>query len=397
MPANQLPASIRALKARLKILQRPTVWGSASVLLVAIVLLAKTWNPPQQFAAPEPPEDGFAITNPDSIDPESENTPTRLTPLDPFSASDEPLFGGGAEDVQTSDAPQLPFPTSSSTESAGGDSMVSPLLLPSRSSASRRSSSPSLPDPFASIRSNNGAAGTGSSQAGEASQNPFNRSRNDSDSSSTLQSPFSANEQPVPSRANPLQSALDRQAAPTSTQPSFAQPSSSTQSGSPSLGENSAPITGPVTGGTTGGMSGTPALQPSTPALSGQSTFVQPQPLPGQPSYGQTQPQPQFVPQTSPAPGSTGYTVPPAFRTNANTPAGRSFGPTPGTSYNPASGSGVPVTGFSSTPQPGAYSPIGQPQSNQPQPQTSPAPFSVPRTAPGQSIGGGQINTFSNP
>lgn len=371
MPSKQLPASIRYLKARLQILQRPAVWVSASVLLVAIVFLAETWKHPERLTTPNTPS--FNSLSP--ADSESAETPVRPAPLDPFSSVDEPPFSAMPGDATTS-----PFAAGDFTRSSQTDRLPSPLLLP-RPSTPRSPASSSVPDPFAAIRANRDSASPSSTRGSEGSTtNPYSSSG----TASSPQNPFSASDPAdEPSSPNPLQSAIDRSRSPASAQ-SSPSPASSFNSFSPDANST--------------GMTESPELQ--TPAAplpgqgSGQSSFVQTQPLPGQPSYGQTQPQPQFIPQTSPAPGTTGYTLPPAFRTNANTPAGPSFG-NYNNSYNHSSG--VPSTVFPSTTQPTTTSPTVQPQVSQPQPQASPAPFSIPRTVPGRSIGGGQINTFSNP
>lgn len=382
MPSKQLPASIRYLKARLQILQRPAVWVSASVLLVAIVFLAETWKHPERFAAPNPPSSN-RLTSDSESDSESAEAPVRPAPLDPFSSVEENLFGTAA---QNSEAQPSPFSAEDFANSSQSDRLPSPLLLP-RPSTSRSSSSSSVPDPFASVRPDPDSASRSLPNSGSEGNttNPYSSSG----TASSLQNPFSAdNPSDEPSGTNPLQSAIDRSRSPASAQ----------SSPSPSSFNSFSPDANST------GMTESPELQ--TPAAplpgqgSGQSSFVQPQPLPGQPSYGQTQPQPQFIPQTSPAPGTTGYTMPPAFRTNANTPAGPSFGnynnPYNNNSYN-NNPSGVPSTVSPSTTQPATTSPTVQPQVSQPQPQASPAPFSIPRAVPGRSIGGGQINTFSNP
>jgi hypothetical protein len=141
----------------------------------------------------------------------------------------------------------------------------------------------------------------------------------------------------------------------------------------------------------------------TTTDLYGQSGSSFNQSLTGQsaqPSGYQAGYQP-YVPQTSPAAGTTGYTVPPAFRTTTNT-----------SGFGAAPSSAVPIA--PAQPAPAAY---GNPPSydasgstsdyRSPRPsfstpsdsaaQSQPAPFSVPRTPPGRYIGGGQINTFSNP
>lgn len=383
MPSKQLPASIRYLKARLQILQRPAVWVSASVLLLAIVFLAETWKHPERFAAPNLPSSNRSTSDSESGS-ESAEAPVRPAPLDPFSSVEENPFGTAAQNSEA----QPPFSTEDAN-SGQSDRLPSPLLLP-RPSASRSSSS-SVPDPFAAVRTapdstpdsapDSASRSLPSSGSEESTTNPY------STGTSAPQNPFADNPSDASSSPNPLQSAIDRSRSSPPAQPS---PSSSPFNSFSSDTDST-------------GMTQSPELQ--TPAalpgqVSGQSSFVQPQPLPGQPSYGQTQPQPQFIPQTSPAPGTTGYTMPPAFRTNANTPAGPSFG-NYNNSYNNNSynnnPSGVPSTVLPSTTQPTTSNPTVQPQVSQPQPQASPDPFSIPRAVPGRSIGGGQINTFSNP
>ncbi|MDJ0703671.1 MAG: hypothetical protein QNJ46_10365 [Leptolyngbyaceae cyanobacterium MO_188.B28] len=109
------------------------------------------------------------------------------------------------------------------------------------------------------------------------------------------------------------------------------------------------------------------------------------------------------VPAMSPAPGTTGYTPPPALNLSpgALSTGGNAF--TNLTTPQAASGSGgVPSLSQSGS----AGGAAGVPSSvlppttgTQPQPQiqdVSPDPFSVPRE-PGRYVGGGYINTFSNP
>jgi hypothetical protein len=109
-----------------------------------------------------------------------------------------------------------------------------------------------------------------------------------------------------------------------------------------------------------------------------------------------------YTPRTSPPVGSTGYTLPPAFRTpmSSATDDASSFSnvsrpqPLPGYTTTPAR---LPSGLSGDYGQGGDRSQPPQPQFTQPQPLSQPEPFSVPRTTPGRSIGGGRINTFSDP
>ncbi|NJN01169.1 MAG: hypothetical protein HC816_01085 [Leptolyngbyaceae cyanobacterium RM1_1_2] len=107
---------------------------------------------------------------------------------------------------------------------------------------------------------------------------------------------------------------------------------------------------------------------------------------------------PRFIPTTpgmSPLPGTTGYTLPPTLNLAPSSyPQGNAY-------TNLATPSGLPQNrpDFSGLPNRSA-APVLPPSSgsqySQPQvPQTS-VPFAVPRP-PGSYIGGGQIQTFSNP
>jgi len=389
MPSKQLPASIRYLKVRLRILQRPSVWISSAVVLGAIVLLAETWKHPEWFA-----NDSQPSVNQPSANSADTNLPTRPNPapLDPFSSVDQPQFGT-AEDAAD---PLSALSSTGLSDSSETDRSNAPLLLsPGRLPTARSSSSPSVPDPFASLRTRSSASSTNNSESNTAERRttssldsgfPSGSQSNNSQNPLGSTSQSSGNQSTTSFGTNPLESAIERHNSPSSIQSA-----PSPQSGL------AAPTSTPEA------TTASPELPTPTAPGTGQSTFVQPQvqpqPIPGQPSYGQTQPQPQFVPQTAPAPGTTGYTVPPAFRTNANTPAGPSFG-----NYNNQSNyspSGVPSTVSPSTVSPSSPQ-SGLPSTAQPQFQASPAqptpaPFSVPRAAPGQSIGGGRINSFSNP
>lgn len=166
---------------------------------------------------------------------------------------------------------------------------------------------------------------------------------------------------------SPLQSALDRRSTPNPLQPSLLAQTSS---------QSSLPPSSELT------------------AVPGINRLYVPQPLPGSPLRDQTLLQPQFVPQTSPSPGTTGYTLPPSLRLNTTSL---------GVDWHPDRSWQLPQHPLRTVPSPRVIpSPsLDRTRSDRPLPQGQdnliPAPFSVPFAAPGQSIGGGQIHTFSNP
>ncbi|HEY9889878.1 MAG TPA: hypothetical protein V6D02_15845, partial [Candidatus Obscuribacterales bacterium] len=110
------------------------------------------------------------------------------------------------------------------------------------------------------------------------------------------------------------------------------------------------------------------------------------------------------LPQMSPPPGTTGYTPPASL--NLLPPISGSTAPSgfPATGVPSAGGVATPTgaTGVAplTTPQVDVsngyvtpYAPVVPPT---PAPTVNPSPFGVPRP-PGSNIGGGYINTFSNP
>ncbi|MCL1472937.1 hypothetical protein LAY57_19925 [Argonema antarcticum A004/B2] len=191
----------------------------------------------------------------------------------------------------------------------------------------------------------------------------------------TLQNPTTA-------PANPLQSALDR----LNTGNTIATPDPTDK-----LGQNSGSNQTPTQ--STSGIPGqvtAPAQQ--YPGTAGYSS------IPGQ-SYGSA----------SPVPGATGYNVPPTSSSNPpnsytylnqpqavpGLPPAAQVSPslTPSNLGQSPFQNATPGNGFSN---PGYNSNFGNPAA-QPSQVQSPPNFSVPRAIPGQNIGGGQINTFSNP
>jgi hypothetical protein len=335
MPLSQRPpVSMSPFKARLTVLRRPMVWASASVLLAAGYALFQYWNGAEQSAN---------LTNSASQDPSLRSPLLETNRFEDGGSTDLGDLPGLSNQLEpdalsaSEPATQKPVPLSSSTVNRSNriNNTAESLPMPS----------PGLP-----------------SSAFNA--NTFNSSNTTNPASDDRSTPIS-----------PLQSALDRNVG----------GSSALTQSEPAADR----ITEPATA-----ESATAGNFPQS-FSSGRASQFQP-----------------FIPRTSPPPGTTGYTLPPAFRTPATgssiNDAGSGFTnfsrlqPVPGVTSQ-QSGQLPLGYGQSRMPTQGRYSPSIQPQAIQPQaiqpqiPQADSAPFSIPRTAPGRSIGGGQINTFSNP
>jgi hypothetical protein len=386
MPAHkQPPASLRYLKARLlQITGRPKVWGSAAVLLLAVVFLAEYWNQPTRFVGnggdrstlPAPGDSDTSLGTPAVPGTSSLNDGSGSNALGSLSSNPklDPLTQ--LPDVNSSGSNSsdrlIPGLLGSVPPSANGNSTQGQNPFGTANSSTTQGSSTATPNRFSSFGSTDSTVLPGSTTS------IFSNSGSSTTGSSTT----------TPTATSPLQSALDRT---TTSATSTGQSSSLT---SPLSSDMTQPERDQL-------LRRTQLTQPTTSATTGSS-------------YSNTIPglqQPQYYPQTSPSPGTTGYTLPPAFRTPANTPGTSGFSnfsrpqPVPGFQTSPQVTPGTSSTqGFnqsSSYPRPGSgvssYSPTGY-QAGQTQPtQVRPNPFSVPRAVPGRYIGNGQINTFSNP
>lgn len=358
--SNQSSAVIRTLKAKLQVLKRPTVWGSTLLLLLPLVFLANYWSGLNQSSEP-------SVAN--------SNTPTRVpAPTDPSSLMEAATLPQSAQTLDQEGLAQAPPPQSD---------LLNKLLT--------------NPDPKSKLNSDQAKAkaeiqptspaveSTSELMFGASGFTESSRSRTTRTASSNRRAP-----------ASPLQSSLNRSAGISdqddselgdqtgvlgnrlSTQPGQARAQNGTQGTTGSTQGNVTNLYG-------SNSSQIGAGQVSSPAIPGQV---------GQPSGFQP-----YVPQTSPAPGTTGYTVPPAFRTPANTsPSGypsSAFG-SPQAAPIPTQPS--PSSPYQVSPNSAGYGTTYQaPSFANPQPVQQQAPFSVPRTPPGQNIGNGEINTFSNP
>ncbi|GAB4377082.1 MAG: hypothetical protein Kow00121_25560 [Elainellaceae cyanobacterium] len=351
-----LPASIRTLKARLKVLGRPAVWGSASILILALFFLSKYWQHPQQFLGLEGDRESLPTSE------ASESTPP--SPLDPFSSVED------AETTPQSESALAPFLADFEQNRLETLRLSRPLT-----SSERSNPASSLPIPLIGVDPE-GNSRTDLPNLGTSASFP---TLSEDDLRNATAAPSTTNSQAQPA-VNPLQSALDRRAT---DSPSTSQVSSPTPAGSASLSQAESTRT------------------TATSASFRSGATYSPQPLPGQPLPQQTLIQPQFVPQTSPAPGTTGYRLPASLSSPVTDSAVGSFDRLSSPS-NIAPLPALPPRSISPLVPPSL--PSGNAVNNgiNPQPQVSqplavPAPFSVPRAVPGRTIGGGQINTFSNP
>ncbi|XQQ07816.1 MAG: hypothetical protein EDM05_62335 [Leptolyngbya sp. IPPAS B-1204] len=387
MPTQRSSATIRALKAKLQVLSKPSVWAAAMVLGLPLLFLADYWQHPEKFSLATSGANSNTAGD-IATDPATE-TNTLPTVSDASTILDLPdttdLSGLSGANALSSDASSLKV-----------DLLARLLSSPSSSSASKpaavpKSRSNSQP------RASRNPFTAGSSQPATAELDHLFSADTTTPTNSAFPSQLGTNSAANDTSSaanstaeNPLQVAIQRilgqpaaseQAAPANTQADV-QASSETEA-TTQTGSNSA-----------------------TPAPTGGQGYGPPSFF--QPSFSQPSGfQPSYVPQTSPAPGTTGYTLPPAFRTPTNTPGfypnatspnftTPQIAPTVRTQPIPGSYSGS----YGTTPGYGTTAPSPSPNFSAPSSsnaQSQQAPFSVPRTPPGQYIGGGEINTFSNP
>ncbi|NJR66963.1 MAG: hypothetical protein HC772_19285 [Leptolyngbyaceae cyanobacterium CRU_2_3] len=352
-------------------MRRPMLWGAASILLVAGYILSEYWSGSEL---------GSSLTDQTLQTSSPGNPNSKTNPLGYSSLSDfdnlpelsgdltQPDAISGLASGQTIATPEIFSPRTSSSETSQlkiQQTAVGNRLTADRTNRTRLDASRSL-ETFPVTSS---AISPGMFPVTGIASGSFNSSDSGTSNSVSAQSGAvqSAATQSAP--VSPLQSALDRNVTDSTSEVEPSQPAENSRIANPVTSDN---------------FTQTP--------LSAASAQLQP-----------------FAPRTSPPPGTTGYTLPSVFRTPASTPSSS----TP--NYPNNTGLGLnnfsrpqPVPGLEFVPQQATqpsssiYGPRTTPGygiSPNAQPQISPAPppFSVPRTPPGRSIGGGQINTFSNP
>jgi hypothetical protein len=347
------------------------VWGSAALLLVALFVLVEYWSQPDRFRGLN------------SVSAEGEASP--LAPLDPLSSVDDPVGDDSVSDdanvsAKFAELDTFSQPTdlqSTTSEFAVGDAILSPTheLIALDSAVNNVLATVRLGSPSVSSNALSSfsfpASGLAVSEIQRSSEvrsygrSPHNPRTTEPESNLASQATL-----------NPLQSALDRQAR--SREPMASSSASNPVETEPNSLSN-------LLSATTGSVRDE-SNSISTP-LQLNRTYS-PQPLPGQPSTQQTFPPPVYLPQMAPAPGTTGYTLP--------------------TTLMPSDGAARSTQTIQPTQNPLQFQPLPPPlpstiQSEtfgtvvQPSFQSEPIPFSIPRTPPNRTMGGGQINTFSNP
>lgn len=361
------PLSSRYVKARLRVLAKPIVWGPAALLVLASLFMWEYWTQPDRLRA-----DRINRTSgPDSTD------------LRSFLSSEERAIGA---DIDSS---------SVLSGEIGSTLTPSPLLAEEEPTQANQTTQPGN---TLQGRQNSQASLSTGQRPEQLNINPFSSGSLDrglsllgSSSSDTATGTANPNyifgidsfNTPSPSssrQSTALQTALEQQSS-----------SSSNQSSSSESEQQQTTAQQPVPS--------TPNQQLlPTPALSGQGVS------------GQMLPR-QF--QTSPTPGTTGYTVPPVLNLAPSTPQNSFTNLTrpqtapgvPGAAQFSPSVAPIQQPNYSASP----YQNVNQRLNNsgysgpsytvpdslnqtQQLPRAEPAPFSAPR-----SIGGGRINTFSNP
>jgi hypothetical protein len=355
---KQPPASWRYLKARLNTLKRPKVWAAASGLMLLLFSVGAYLANPQQY--------------PGSNDPEAATKPPHQNSLGDLPAQTMPASNGELFETlpDLSTVPTQPLPDLQPQRDPRSPLLQDFLLDRPWVSAHKDQPKPSSSALFSTSSEEQrnppqSRLSSLSSMDSLSSKSASAISSGTADSSTSASSGFST--------INPLQSALDRYSSIPSSSPITPAPSLD-QSLEEDSSRNSAPL--------------------ATADPTSQNSWRRPE------SSLQGLPSPQFTPQISPSPGTTGYTLPSALRPSAPSSSSSSGG-----SLQPIPGQIAPQP----TPAvPGQVYDYGQPsyptgQTAYPRvqspsvPASPPTPFSIPRAAPGRSIGGGQINTFSNP
>lgn len=380
-----VPSSLRAFLARFRLLTNPLVLSSGVFLVLLGIFVWEYATHPEWFDTYSQEGDG-PNQNVDlsGLTPEEQ---AEVANIDNLSL----LFESSQDSTDASQAE-----TFLSEENGDSDSLLNQLLAQSAPSTSEESLSDS-DNPFAQYLEQYQFVGADNSGQTDGSSNPFadttigRRSQADATTGSgrnglpALGQSQATTTSPEQAAVSPLAQALRQLSAGTSagTTTTTSTVGASSQSSPQSAGEESA-TNAPTADGRNTFQDGTQGFPSRTVTIPGVASPFLP-----------------TTPQMSPPPGTTGYTPPPSF-----TPT------TPGSGASnlaPTTGSGIPGLGSAgnldlSAPQvdasAGFQTPSGTPSGSQPSaatpPATSPSPFSVPGP-PGSYIGGGYINTFSNP
>lgn len=442
-PSHQPPAHLRYLKARLRPVTKPIVWGTATVLSLAGALTWTYFNHPEWLALTDNQQNSVSNNADNQPDLSQEDKSIgadidRLSVLEQDLAEFAPTVVPGTSSEKDKDT----FLDEVMKKRQDGDgsklpSLSGDKLLPEQSVANPfAAKSLNLFSNSRNTSSGNSSLGTYSNLIGETAPNAsgslnLSTSVNQNSGAAPVSPLQSALERSTGNRSNiqnpnstsvsPLQSALNRDSEgnrsniqksdPTSVSPlqsaledntSDNFTGTSKQTIAEKLGQNSTQLSGQNPDGRltpTEPYPGTPS-QTATPVspYSGLTSYPN---LPGQ----------GYTPSPYPVPGATGYNVPSdnSNSINSYTYLNQPQVPTvvaPPVQINPSVTtvtpnnlgqspfqSTIPSTGYSN---PG-FNPNSVNSGLQPYQMQTPSNFSVPRPIPGRYIGGGQINTFSNP
>ncbi|MFB2897893.1 hypothetical protein ACE1CI_33690 [Aerosakkonemataceae cyanobacterium BLCC-F50] len=388
MSSHQPPAHLRYLKARLRPLLRPQVWGTIIFLLVVSTLAGYYFANLEEFIAEEN-QDTPTVSNNNNNDADNDRSPqSSISPEDRAIAADidisallendlaantetldaapekprENLFEQYMKQRQAKDkaADSSPGQANQQPVAANIDENPFSIKFSSGNNAGRNNTATST-NPFLGNLSGNNSYGLNSNNSTTPNLNNNTNALQtalDRANGYSRQTNVDANGNAI----NPLQAALDRQPVAQTNYNLIAQPNQLT----PLLG--TVPYYTGVT--TTIPNSGIPVqgTVPLTPYsnVSGNPTQTIPIPTTG-------------VTSNIYNPGLTNNPV--NSYTYLNQPQ------VPNTVQTLPSTSGVS----------NLNSVNSAVQTTPNQVQNTPAPFSIPRTPPGRTIGGGQINTFSNP
>lgn len=330
-------------------LKQPMFWGTAGVILLSGLFLIENWQP-------------RSAVNSSAAKATRHSNPL----LDQGSSDSAASYSGGEPDLPRSvlpGEPNTPLPIDPNLPLLAGQSAQDKAQTERNSHSSANLLVPFSPGKASSTDRNR------SEDLYNPTGIPLPESWQTRSSRRQPQSQIPAEAQSLPEAASPLQSGLDRMRAPLVNQSGSPQSSPTLQNGSStggigaeSMETGSMPgvLNGGLNRGVGTGMTGTGAIGTGQPPLS------------------------PMLPQSSSqsVPHSTGYTLPPAFRTTGNT---TSFYGSPAAS--PVQ-SATPDPAASLSPSPGSPSMSSNP--GQPNP-------GQPMGSGSGEIGNGEINTFSNP
>jgi hypothetical protein len=370
----QIPKfSHRFLKTHLQLLQRPLVWGSTALIVLAGYLFFEYWKKADQLTSGDTTDQATSDSDAASLAGVAD-------------AGDLGLLQSNEERAIAADIDSLPLLLSEFKLDIEAPAVPSPLPTPletvsSPSEIQLPTSAPVLPMPLPA----NSSAFPAVSTAPLADQSAFNLERPEFGQGLTPSNPGAI----VPS-SPAISPAGDRSEM--SSSPNLATETNTTQPPRSALQQAMDGIGTPAASSPTP-LGATAPTQPLMPSSAFQSTPI----LPSQPAAAPAS-------QTSPPLGSTGYITPPALRAGTARGSARPIGaassnqtaPTAGDAIAPAPSFNVPagITPLSPGLQQADPSASGVSGAIAPAP---PAPFSIPRDIPGRPIGNGEINTFSNP